>query len=199
MAETSADEPSRATARAQAWLSNLEGALGPRGTGDFSEAVVVLFGENCFWRDLIAFTWNIVTVEGRPSIQDMLEACLGGEASNNRPFNMRVDGQVSKEAEDGLIEAAFIFETAVCRGRGRFRLRGDGLCWTLLTTMDELKGFEEKAGSRRVAYAGPAGVGDHGGYVAGGCQSWQEALDDERAQLGHSVDPFCVIVGGGQV
>src|SRR3546814_4028050 len=40
------------------------------------------------------------------------------------------------------------FETAVARGRGHVRLR-NGKCWTLLTTMAELKGHEEPKGERR--------------------------------------------------
>ncbi len=47
--------------------------------------------------------------------------------------------------KDGVVEGWFAFETAVGRGRGIFRLK-DGRCWTLLTTLQELKGFEEKAG-----------------------------------------------------
>ena len=50
------------------WLSSFETALA---AGDV-EAVTELFGQDSYWRDLIAFTWNIVTVEGPDGIRDML-------------------------------------------------------------------------------------------------------------------------------
>ncbi|MGC8160169.1 nuclear transport factor 2 family protein, partial [Salmonella enterica] len=35
-----------------------------------------LFGEDGYWRDLIAFTWNIKTLEGRDLICAMLQSQL---------------------------------------------------------------------------------------------------------------------------
>ena len=42
------------------WLSDFESALS---SGD-SAGAAALFHEESFWRDLVAFTWNIKTVEG---------------------------------------------------------------------------------------------------------------------------------------
>ena len=50
---------------------------------------------------------------------------------------------------DGVTEAWIAFETEVGRGSGHLRLK-EGKAWTLLTTLDELKGHEEPA------RAGPA-------------------------------------------
>ena len=44
-----------------------------------------------------------------------------------------------------MTEAWIAFETAAGRGHGHLRLR-DGKAWTLLTTLDELKGHEEPQG-----------------------------------------------------
>ena len=58
-------------------------------------------------------------------------------------------------AGTNTIEAIFKFETAQGRGSGILRLipdAGDGnrlKAWTLLTALDELKGFEEQLGSAR--------------------------------------------------
>ena len=41
--------------------------------GNIDEAVG-LFTPECYWRDLVAFTWNIKTVEGRDSVRDLLVA-----------------------------------------------------------------------------------------------------------------------------
>ena len=49
---------------------------------------------------------------------------------------------------DGVVDAWLTFETETARGLGHLRLK-NGKCWTLLTTMTELKGFEEKRGASR--------------------------------------------------
>ena len=51
-------------------LETLEAALR---RGD-TAAAVELFQPNCYWRDLVAFTWNIKTMEGREQIAAMGEA-----------------------------------------------------------------------------------------------------------------------------
>ena len=81
------------------------------------------------------------------------------------------------------------FETAVARGRGHIRLKGEQ-CWTLLTTMVELKGFEEKTGSNRIKGA------EHG--VQAGRKSWLERQQEEAASLGYTTQPYVVVIGGGQ-
>ena len=66
----------------------------------------------------------------------------------------------------------------------------EGKCWTLLTTMVELKGYEERKGATR-----EQGV-DHG--VDTERTTWKEKRDKEQAELGHTTQPYCVIIGGGQ-
>ena len=132
-----------ATADASAWLARLEAALA---AADL-DAVTALFDDECYWRDLVSFTWNISTQEGRDAIRAMLQARLADTA----PSQFRLEGEASQA--DGVTEAWFTFETRVARGRGHLRLR-QGRAWTLLTTMTELKGFEEKKGERRIAGAG---------------------------------------------
>ena len=58
-------------ARVQAFLDKFEAALV---AGDL-DAAVGMFAPECYWRDLVAFTWNIKTMEGREAIRSMLEAC----------------------------------------------------------------------------------------------------------------------------
>ena len=60
--------------RVDAWLADFEAALAVRDI----ERVVAKFATDSFWRDLVAFTWNIKTVEGRDEIADMLHATAGG-------------------------------------------------------------------------------------------------------------------------
>jgi len=55
------------------WLAGFGDVLERRDTA----AAVEMFEQECYWRDLVAFTWNIVTVEGQESIEAMLDARLG--------------------------------------------------------------------------------------------------------------------------
>src|SRR5271170_1303312 len=120
-------DPANARAQAEAWLAEFVSALRSRDI----RAGAALFGEECFWRDLVAFTWNIKTLEGAAEISAMLAANLEAAA----PLNWRIDGEPT--LVDGSVEAWLRFETRVARGRAIVRLR-EGRAWTLLTAMDEL-------------------------------------------------------------
>ena len=69
---------SSATAAARQWLARLEEALL---RGD-AAAAAACFGTECWWRDMVALTWNIRTEEGREAIARMLGAVsiLDGQA-----------------------------------------------------------------------------------------------------------------------
>ena len=167
------------TQAASAWLADFNSAL----TGGDIDAAVALFEADSYWRDLVAFTWNICTQESPEAIRAMLQARL----ADVQPSNFTVEGNATEA--DGVTDAWFTFETAVARGRGHLRLRG-GKAWTLLTTMTELKGFEERKGAQRIKGA------EHG--VHSGRKTWLEQRQDEAATLGYSEQPYVVIVGGGQ-
>jgi putative flavoprotein involved in K+ transport len=167
------------TEAAASWLESLDAALKRHDP----DAAAALFHEDCYWRDLVSFTWNIKTMEGQAQVRDMLAARLADTA----PGNWQIDGEASEA--DGIIEAWITFDTAVARGRGHLRLK-DGRAWTLLTTMTELKGHEEKTGTQRIKGA------EHG--VQKGRQSWLERRQQEERELGYSKQPYCVIIGGGQ-
>jgi putative flavoprotein involved in K+ transport len=163
------------------WLSAFGDALA---AGD-TAAAAGLFLPDCYWRDLIAFTWNIKTLEGRDAITGM----LGETLARVRPGNWKItDGEEPADA-GGVVEAWIEFETAAGRGCGHLRLR-DGLCWTLLTTMYELKGHEEPRGLSR-----PKGA-EHGAHR--GRTTWLERREHEAAELGSTEQPYVLIVGGGQ-
>jgi putative flavoprotein involved in K+ transport len=161
------------------WLARLGDALEHADL----DAAVEQFEADGFWRDLVAFTWNIKTLEGREAIRAMLRATLPAI----KPGQWRAVGEAT--SAHGLIEGWFTFETAVSRGQGIVRLR-DGKCMTLLTTMTELKGFEEQRGPTR-----PLGA-EHG--VHKNRLTWLERKTREVAELGYAQQPYCVIIGGGQ-
>ena len=161
------------------WLSRFDEAL----TRADPAAAAELFLDDSYWRDLAAFTWNIKTVEGPGGIRDMLEHTL----ERTKPRGWRTTEEPA-EAE-GVIEAWLAFETEVGRCRGHLRLK-EGKGWTLLTTLEELKGHEEPARDRR-----PTGV-VHGAEP--GRDTWLEEREKEAEELGHTTQPEVVIVGGGQ-
>jgi putative flavoprotein involved in K+ transport len=165
--------------RASAWLARFGSALAARDL----DATTALFEEDCYWRDLVAFTWNIRTQEGRGQVRDMLAARL----ADVQPSAFALEGDATEA--DGIVDAWFTFETRVARGRGHLRLKGER-AWTLLTTMTELKGFEEAKGASRAK-----GV-EHG--AVRGRKSWLERRTEEQARLGHEEQPYVAIVGGGQ-
>ena len=177
---TTAQQTEAATA-VTTWLAEFSAAL----VANDPARAAALFTEDCFWRDLISFTWNIRTFEGRAEITRMLEATL----SRVQPAGWTVtDGEEPAEA-DGITEAWINFETSAGRGHGHLRLR-DGQCWTLLTTLYELKGYEEPNGLRR-----PMGA-EHG--VNRDRTTWLEDREHETQKLGVTEQPYVLIVGGGQ-
>ncbi len=162
------------------FFSRLDNAL----TRHDTKAAAALFLATGFWRDMLALTWNILTCEGHRDFEAMLDATLAVAS----PGAWQPDGPVTTD-DDGVTSAWFTFETAIGRGRGHVRLR-DGLCWTLLTTLTELKGHEERSGRHREPGAG------HGVYP--GRRTWGEQRAHEAATLGITEQPYVLIIGAGQ-
>jgi putative flavoprotein involved in K+ transport len=174
------DRPgSEVGARVESWVTSFQEALSARDV----DAAVSLFNAECYWRDLVAFTWNITTVEGTDQVADLLTTVL----DRVDPTDFAVSGEAT--STDGVDEAWLTFETAVGRGTGHVRLR-DGKVWTLLTTLDELKGYEESKGHNR-----PKGT-FHGADPDR--ETWKESREREAEELGYSRQPEVVIIGGGQ-
>ena len=169
-----------ATEQLAAWVERLGQHLAKRDI----DGTLELFAEDCHWRDLVLFSWNLITLEGKADIRDMLESRLQA----TQPDNWKLEGEASLAG--GVLEGWISLETDVARGKGYVRLK-DGLCWTLLTTMRELKGHEEPLGRRR-----PLGA-EHGHGLADK-RNWLEKRRDEEAALDITEQPYCLVIGGGQ-
>ena len=172
---------STVTTRTQTVLDSLNAALA---TGDIG-AVKDLFATDSYWRDLVAVTWNLKTVEGPDGVADMLAAQL----EHTQPSNFELQAGEMPAEEGGVTTAWVTFETKAGRGWGLMRLKDDRI-WTLLTALQELKGYEENRGKRR-----PMGA-EHGAQK--NRSSWLERKQAEEASLGYDTQPYTVIVGGGQ-
>ena len=181
--EASTEAAASPQARVDAWLASFESAL----KGRDIEAAAGLFATESYWRDLVSFTWNITTVEGRDGVSELLTGTL----ENTDPSGFATE-EPPDEA-DGVVTAWITFETGVGRGRGLLRLKeedGEDRAWTLLTTLHELKGHEEPRQDRR-----PMGA-EHGANKER--QTWLERQQQEAETLGSTTQPYVLVVGGGQ-
>jgi len=171
----------------QAWLAQFERALGNEA------ALKSVFTADGYWRDVLAFTWDIETVHGR----DAIARALGAQAERTTASgfelapNRTAPRQVTR-AGTRAIEAIFRFETAQGRGSGVVRLvtdAGEGVkAWTLLTALDELKGHEETIGRAR-----PTGQSYSRDFRG---PNWLDLR--KAAQAYADRDPDVLVVGGGQ-
>ncbi|MBM3368188.1 MAG: NAD(P)/FAD-dependent oxidoreductase [Betaproteobacteria bacterium] len=147
-----------------------------------------LFGADAHWRDLLSFGWQVRTVSSAQPIAAALArhaaaaGATGFEIDPRRTPPRRVT-----RAGIAAIEAFFRFETALGRGQGVLRLADEGRAWTLFTALDELKGHEERVGSRR-----PHGAAYSRDFRG---PNW---LDKRRAAATYAErDPAVLVVGGG--
>ncbi len=161
------------------WLVDFNAALQRQ---DF-DAAVKLFQDDCYWRDLVSFTWNLKTAEGRNEVHAMLAATV----PEAQPADWTLDGDATEA--DGVVEGWFTFRTGVADGRGIIRLQ-NGKCWTLFTSMTALRDHPEPRQHLR-----PKGA-EHGASKER--MTWREAREREQEELGYTRQPYCVIIGGGQ-
>jgi cation diffusion facilitator CzcD-associated flavoprotein CzcO len=172
------------------WLTQFEGGLaGPGGL------LKTLFHPDSHWRDVLALSWDIQTVSGADAILREMNA----HAGRTRPAGFAIDPdraapRTVKRAGTPAIEAMFRFETAIGRGSGIVRLIPDTnddnvlKAWTLLTALDELKGFEEQLGTAR-----PRGQSYSRDFRG---PNWLDLRKSATEYLDR--DPAVLVVGGGQ-
>jgi cation diffusion facilitator CzcD-associated flavoprotein CzcO len=176
-----------APADAQSWLERFAVAL----QSQDAAAAAELFLADGLWRDVLAFTWNIQTMAGRPAIESMLRETL----ARTKPEKFHIPSKRTpprgiSRAGTKAIEAIFEFETALGPGNGVLRLVPDsqGLlrAWTLNTNLHELRGHEEEF-KRRVE---PDSTRDFG------AENWSDRLAKQHTFADR--DPAVIVVGGGQ-
>ncbi|MGB8608663.1 flavin-containing monooxygenase [Bradyrhizobium sp.] len=172
------------------WLAQFESAL----TTSDEIQLRSLFHSDSYWRDVLALSWNIQTINGADAILKELKA----RAISVSPGRFRIDPDRAAprkvmRAGATAIEAIFKFDTAEGRGSGILRLTPDAgdvrmKAWTLLTALDELKGFEEQLGTSR-----PRGQSYSRDFRG---PNW---LDLRKAAAEYADrDPDVLVVGGGQ-
>jgi putative flavoprotein involved in K+ transport len=185
------DRTENIAAAVENWLAQFDDALTKPDHGLLQS----LFHPDSYWRDVLALSWTLQTVNGRDAILETLTV----QAAEAAPAGFAIDPdraaprQVMR-AGTHCIEAIFRFGTAVGRGEGIVRLTpdaGDGnrlKAWTLLTALQELKGFEEQIGVARPR--GSAYSRDFRG------PNWLDLRKAAAEYADH--DPAVLVIGGGQ-
>ena len=175
---------------AAVWLDAFEDALA---SGDVARIGGLFHTEDSHWRDVLAFTWDLRTTSGPGAIAERLGAALG--ATQPRGFALaagRTPPRRVRRAGTEAIEVLFTFETATGPCNGVVRLveaAGGPRAWTLMTTLDEIRGHEDPAaGGRR--WKQVDWTRNFGG------ENWLDRRTRARAYADR--DPAVLVVGAGQ-
>jgi len=183
-----AEVPDEAGEIAAGWLDSFGAALQARDAA----AVAATFVPDGHWRDVLAFTWDVVTHSGRAAIGAALAPVLARtDAKDVRIPDRRTPPRRVKRAGMECIETIFEFDTAFGHANAVVRLvesEGTWRAWSLLTTLEELQGWPD--GKPRELSDAERYSRDFGGA------NW---LDQRtKAQAYEDRDPTVLVVGGGQ-
>ena len=170
------------------WLTGFSAASE---SGD-RERLASLLVESGWWRDLLAFTWDIRSFVGA---ELAAEAFVGHAQAG--PLGV-VPGSVRAEGVPGdpdQVTAFFDLDLPAGRGRGFVRLlrvgdagaTGSWRALALLTQLEEIRGLAERVGSQR-----PLGT-THGPVP--GREPWSHVRRREAAF--EEAEPAVLVVGGG--
>lgn len=198
VASSTVNAPQTAEGVFSSWLKEFNLALQSGRADD----IVDCFLEDGYWKDFLAITWDFRTYFGPEEIGDDLVPVIARSGLRELKIAQdRTPPQFGRRSGRSVLEGFFDFETDLGRGTGVVRLvqdepddgqwdeaeEGPWKAWLLLTSMQELKGFEEQAGMRR-----PSGDQFSKNLVEG---NW---LDQRKAGIESAgSNPPVLIVGAG--
>lgn len=169
-----------------AWLDRFKAAVEAADVA----GTTALLTRDCWWRDLLALSWDLGTYRGQDKVAAMLGQRLRPGSLTNiqmvTEFGPRYQGDA-----DEIIEGFITFETPVGFGRGTIRLRredGGWVAWTVMTELDDLRGHERAIGPRR-----PVGNKDAADRDP---RNWLQKRQQEMRYTDR--DPDVVVIGAGQ-
>ena len=169
------------------WLSQFGAALAHLD----KPGIAALFDTDCHWRDLFAFTWSITPSEGVDNIANLI--MIKQTSVKARDFKLAEGRQGPRRLKRigvDVLEVLFQFETDIghCFGVLRLLASDPSKAFQLLTSLNELTGFEEQTGKRR-----PTGAAYSRNF---GGTNWQDQRVESQAYKDR--EPTVLIVGGGQ-
>ncbi|MEV4538672.1 NAD(P)/FAD-dependent oxidoreductase [Asanoa sp. NPDC049518] len=165
------------------WLDRFTAALRDADVA----GTTALLARDCWWRDLLALTWDLGTYHGQAAVTAMLTKHL--DAGSMTDLTMTTE--FGPRDADGVVEGFITFETPLGFGRGAIRLveqDGERVAWTVLTELDDLRGHERAIGQHRSR--GPRHTPADGG------RNWREEREEHVRYAGK--DPDVVVIGAGQ-
>ncbi|HEV7711790.1 MAG TPA: NAD(P)/FAD-dependent oxidoreductase [Asanoa sp.] len=178
------ETPNAAAATFAGWLDRFTAALQDADAA----GTTALLARDCWWRDLLALTWDLGTYRGREGVAAM----LGKHLKPGSVTNLKMTTEFGPRGDsDGPVEGFITFETPLGFGRGTVRLvREDGewVAWTVLTELDDLRGHERAIGPHRTR--GPR----HNPGADG--RNWLQRRQ-EHVKFADS-EPDVVVIGAGQ-
>ncbi|KAF8643204.1 hypothetical protein AX16_009161 [Volvariella volvacea WC 439] len=147
------------------------------------DGIIDLFASDCWWRDLLALTWDFRTFKGPSVIITFLSDRLA--LSKLGGLKMKSSNFEQPFPDIAWIQILFDFETDVGIGLGIVRLipnpNDEWKAHVLFTNLEDLKDFPEKTGCFRSFES------NHG--------EWEEDRRREAAFLDE--DPSVLIIGAG--
>ena len=167
---------------ARDWLTRFASAL----EGGDVEVLRPLFAADSYWRDRLAFTWDLRSLHGIDQTIEVIGRVLPSvEASD---FELDDD---SAQIFDGMLQATFRFTTGAGPARGVLRLvdlTGTPVAWVVYTSLEGLHAVPEPVGPLRAQ-----GV-DHGERRP--LDNW---ADRRAAEVEFTdADPVVLVLGAGQ-
>lgn len=181
---------------AQKWIDDF-GNIIARGNLALLDTV---FHEECWWRDVLALSWDMRTLHGVAEITTFLietqkdkESCVRFGSMKLKETGSFTPSQTTITESLNWIESMFSFKTKLGHGQGVLRLTtdkaGNWKAYTFYTSLQELKDHEWITGSKR-----PYGANNalDGGIIEG---NWFERREKERKFL--DKEPSCLIIGAG--
>ncbi|KAL6803604.1 FAD/NAD(P)-binding domain-containing protein [Trichoderma sp. SZMC 28012] len=169
------------------WVKDFEHAL----QKDDREGLEKVFVKEAWIRDLLSFTWDFRTLQGRDNVLNYLQNNynVGINSIRLRDYGTFQPTFKNPCPDMQWIESMFDFETRQGRGKGMLRLVLDGndewKCYLIHFTLQEIKSHEEKTGFTRPE-----------GYVDTSGGNWQQRRERQKEFLDE--DPAVLIVGAGQ-
>lgn len=155
-------------------------------------AVADLFGDDAYWRDHLALSWDLRTLKGPDAIVAQLEeGCPLTDVAVDRTSAWRspVVCGLNPTGDVKGIQFYTTLTTEFGSGRGIVRLAEHGgtwKIWTFYTALMAIKGHEERRGSRR-------GKGVQHGADPGRKNWMDRRLEETNCEDG---DPDVLIIGG---
>lgn len=172
------------------WLKQFGAAL----EGGDVDSLIALSDANCHWKDLLSFTWSYPVFVGHDEIRSCLNEQLPKVGAGDvRLAAGRAAPRLHKRGGRQVIEGYFDFDTRLGKGSGFVRLlfnpedARNPKAWSILTSLQELKGFEERINDRRP-------IGDEFSQYKI-TENWKEVREAKKSFADR--DPEVLIVGGG--